>query len=113
MTGGRVAGFAVVEALVALLLAAVAVSALTASAAASVRHVHRARQRSVALARAADRLEAPRAGPRDSGRDEVDVAGTPYVRTWTSDGGRGAPVRLRVEVAWPDGHVGLASGVFP
>jgi Tfp pilus assembly protein PilV len=106
-------GFAVVEALVALLLAAVAVAGLTATAAAAVRHVRLARERSAALALATDRLEALRAGPRGAGRDEIDAAGTRYVRTWTSDGGRGAPVRLQVEVGWPDGHVSLESGAYP
>jgi Tfp pilus assembly protein PilV len=113
VTAERAAGFAVVEALVALLLAGIAIAALTASAAATVRHVHLARQRSVALALASDRLEALRAGSRDAGRDEIDAAGTRYVRTWTSDGGRGAPVRLQVEVAWADAHVRLDSAVYP
>jgi Tfp pilus assembly protein PilV len=113
VTQRRTSGFAVVEALVALLLAAVSVAGLAAAAAASVRHVRVARERGAALALAADRLEALRGGPRDRGRDELDVAGTRYVRTWTSDGGRGAPVRLEVEVVWPDGHVRLETGAYP
>jgi len=107
------AGFAVVEALVALLLAAVAVAGLTTGAAAAVRHVRLAHERGVALGLATDRLEALRAGPRDMGRDEIETAGTHYVRTWTSEGGRGMSVHLQVEVGWPDGHVGLESGVYP
>jgi Tfp pilus assembly protein PilV len=108
-----VRGFAIVEALVALLVVAVAVTGLTASAAAAIRHVRLARERGTALALATDRLDALRAGPRDAGRDEIDVAGTRYVRTWSSAGGRGEPWRLAVEVIWAGGHVDLESGAFP
>jgi Tfp pilus assembly protein PilV len=107
------AGFALVDALMALLLTAVALAALSAVAASSVRHVRTARDRSTALALAADQLDALRAGPRASGSDEVDVAGTRYGRTWRSDGGRGAPVRLEVDVTWAEGHVALESEAFP
>jgi Tfp pilus assembly protein PilV len=107
------AGFALVESLVALLVTAIALAALSAGAAAGVRFVREARERSTAVALAADRLDALRAGPRDSGSDEVVVAGVRFGRTWSSAGGRGAPVRLEVEVTWPAGHVGLASEVFP
>ena len=118
MTGDRrpghtVAGFAVVEALVALLLAGVAISVLAASAAATVRHVRLARERGVAVALAADRLEGLRAGPRDTGRDEIDAAGVHWVRTWSSGGGRGSAVILRVQIEWPDGHVNLDGAVYP
>ncbi len=113
MTGQRSHGFAVVEALVALLLAAIAITGLTVAAAATVRHIQLARQRSLALGLAADRLEELRAGPRDAGHDEIDVGGTRYTRTWTSDGGRGAPVRLQAEVAWADGHIDLESRAYP
>jgi len=106
-------GFAIVEALVALLITAVAVAGLTASAAAAIRHVRLARERSTALALATDRLDALRAGPRDAGRDEIDVTGTRYVRTWNSTGGRGEPWRLAVEVVWSGGHIDLESGAYP
>jgi Tfp pilus assembly protein PilV len=112
-TDDAAAGFAVVEALVALLLAGVAISVLAASAAATVRHVRLARDRSIAVALAADRLEGLRAGPRDGGRDEIDAAGIRWVRTWSSDGGRGTPVQLQVEVEWPEGRVRLDSAVYP
>jgi Tfp pilus assembly protein PilV len=107
------AGFAVVEALVALVLAGIAIAALVASAAATVRHVRLARDRSIAVALAADRLEGLRAGARDTGRDEIDAAGSRWLRTWSSDGGRGSPVRLQVQVEWADGHVSLDSAVYP
>jgi Tfp pilus assembly protein PilV len=106
-------GFAIVEALVALLITAVAVAGLTASAAAAIRHVRLARERGTALALATDRLDALRAGPRDIGRDEIDVTGTHYVRTWSSTEGRGEPSRLAVEVIWPGGHIELESGAYP
>jgi Tfp pilus assembly protein PilV len=109
----RRAGFAVVEALVAMVLAAVAVAGLAAATAAAVRHLQVARTRCTALALAADRLESLHAGPRDAGSDEIDVAGTRYVRTWSSDPGRGGPSALRVEVDWADGHVRLEGGAFP
>jgi len=106
-------GFAIVEALVALMITAVAVAGLTASAAAAIRHVRLARERGTALALATDRLDALRAGPRDTGRDEIDVTGTHYVQTWSSTGGRGEPWRLAVEVMWPGGHIELESGAYP
>jgi Tfp pilus assembly protein PilV len=102
-----------VDALVAMLLAGIAIAALTAVAASGVRHVRLARERSTALGLAADRLDALRAGPRDTGSDAIDVAGTRYVRRWRSDGGRGTPARLGVEVDWADGHVTLESGAYP
>jgi Tfp pilus assembly protein PilV len=107
------AGFALVESLVALLLTAIALAALSAGAAGGVRSVRDARERSAAVVLATDRLDALRAGPRDSGSDEVDVAGVSFRRAWQSDGGRGAPVHLAVEVTWAGGHVALESEAFP
>jgi Tfp pilus assembly protein PilV len=107
------AGFALVEALVAMVLAAVAVASLTAASAAAVRHLQVVRARSIALALASDRLESLRAGPRDAGSDEIDVAGVRYVRTWSSEPGRGGPSSLRVEVGWAEGHVRLEGGALP
>src|SRR5262245_22203905 len=107
------AGVAVVEAVVALLLTAVALGTLTAGAAAGVRHVHLARQRGTALALAANRLDALSAGPRAAGTGEVVIAGTRYELAWHTRGGRGAVARLEVEVTWPDGHVALEGGAFP
>ena len=83
-------GFSVVEALVALLLTAVALAGL-----------------------AAARVDGLRAGPRATDRDEVESAGTNFSRTWQVDEDRGGPARLQVEVTWPDGHVVLESEAFP
>ena len=107
------AGFALVESLVALLLTAIALAALSAGAAAGVRAVGDARERSTAVVLATDRLETLRAGPRDSGSDDVDVAAVSFHRAWQSDGGRGAPVHFTVEVTWSGGHVALESEAFP
>jgi Tfp pilus assembly protein PilV len=107
------AGFAMVEALVALLLTAIALASLSAGAATGVRAVRDARERSAAVVLAADRLDALRGGPRDADGDEVVVAGVRYQRDWRSDGGRGAATHLSVEVAWERGHVVLESEAFP
>jgi Tfp pilus assembly protein PilV len=106
-------GFSVVEALVALLLTAVALAGLTAAAATTTRQLRLARDRVSALELAAARVDALRAGPRGSDADEVESAGTRFSRTWQTDEDRGGPVRLHVEVTWPDGHVILESEAFP
>jgi Tfp pilus assembly protein PilV len=106
-------GFALVEALVALLLTAIALAALSAGATAGVRFVRDARDRSAAVVLAADQLDALRAGPRDPGTDQVVAAGVSFTRVWRSEGGRGGPVHLEVEVTWERGHVALASEAFP
>ena len=102
-----------VEALVALLLTAIALAGLTAAAAAGLRHTRLACDRVSALELAAARLEGLRAGPRASDADEVVSAGTRFARTWQAGDGRGGPARLRVEVTWTDGHVVLESEAFP
>ena len=106
-------GFSVVEALVALLLTAVALAGLAAAAATATRQVRLARDRESALELAAARVDALRAGPRASDKDEVEVAGTNFSRTWLVDLERGGPARLHVEVTWPDGHLILESEAFP
>jgi Tfp pilus assembly protein PilV len=106
-------GFALVESLVALLLTAIVLAALSAGATAGVRFVRDARNRSAAVVLAADRLDALRAGPRDPGNDEVVSAGVPFTRVWRSEGVRGGPVHLEVEVTWEGGHVALESEAFP
>ena len=106
-------GFSIVEALVALLLTAVALAGLAAAAATATRQLRLARDRVSALELAAARVDALRAGPRASDKDEVEVAGTNFSRTWLVDLERGGPARLHVEVTWPDGHVVLESEAFP
>ena len=106
-------GFSVVEALVALLLTAVALAGLTAAAATTTRQLRLARDRVSALELAAARVDALRAGPRGSDADEVESAGTRFSRTWQVEEDRGGPARLHVEVTWPDGHVILDSRAFP
>ena len=106
-------GFAIVEALVAVLLTAIALAALTAGAGAGARPRPGSTGVRLAVALATDRLDMLRAGPRDAGTEDVAVGGTVFVRTWRAEGGRGAPVQLHVEVEWPAGHVTLESEVFP
>jgi len=106
-------GFSVVEALVALLLTAVALAGLAAAAATATRQLRLARDRVSALELAAARVDGLRAGPRATDRDEVESAGTNFSRTWQVDEDRGGPARLQVEVTWPDGHVVLESEAFP
>ena len=106
-------GFSIVEALVALLLTAVALAALTAAAATTTRQLRLARDRLSALELAAARLDALRAGPRASDTDEVESAGTRFSRTWQVDEDRGGPARLHVQVTWANGHVVLESEAFP
>ena len=106
-------GFSVVEALVALLLTAVALAGLAAAAATATRQVRLARDRVSALELAAARVDALRSGPRTSNTDEVEVAGTHFSRTGLVDQERGGPAHLHVEVTWPDGHLILESEAFP
>ena len=106
-------GFSVVEALVALLLTAVALAGLAAAAATATRQVRLARDRVSALELAAARVDALRSGPRASDTDEVESEGTHFSRAWLVEEDRGGPARLHVEVTWPDGHVVLESEAFP
>ena len=106
-------GFSVVEALVALLLTAVALAGLAAAAATATRQLRLARDRVNALELAAARVDGLRTGPRATDRDEVESAGTNFSRTWQVDEDRGGPAHLLVEVTWPDGHVVLESEAFP
>ena len=106
-------GFSIVEALVALLLTAVALAGLAAAAATATRQVRLARDRVSALELAAARVDALRTGPRASDTDEVESAGTRFSRTWLVEQDRGGPALLHVEVTWPDGHVVLESEAVP
>jgi Tfp pilus assembly protein PilV len=106
-------GASIVEALVALALAALAVGGLAATAATSVRGLVRARHDATALTVAAERLEALRAGPRGSDGDARLADGTVFARTWRTTPGRGRPDQLDVTVAWEDHRLELGSEVWP
>jgi Tfp pilus assembly protein PilV len=111
---GRRAGFSVVEALVAAALAGVALAGLSTVAGLARRSLLLARETSVALALASERLESLRVGPRADGADAPSAAdGTTFSRRWTVEDGRGGPTRLRVEVRWGAHAVALASEVPP
>lgn len=114
MSGRRRAGFSIVEALVAAGLAGIALAGLCAVASLARRSLVLARETSVALALATERLETLRAGPRSDGTDSRTAAGgTTFTRQWTIEDGRGGPVRMRVEVRWGNRLVPLASEVLP
>jgi len=96
---GTRAGSSVVEAVVATLLAGLAVAA---------------RDSGMALALAAERLEALRGGPRANGSDgPVAADGTRFVRIWSVTDGRGAPSRLSVQLAWGRHSLTLATDALP
>ena len=107
-------GFSIVEALVATALAGVALASLSTVAALGRGSLVRARETSVALALASERLEALRAGPRADGSDvRVAAGGTQFSRAWTITDGRGGPTRMRVEVLWRDRRLAVATEVPP
>ncbi len=103
----------IVEALVGIGLAALALACLAAGAAFGIRHVDLARQRALALSAASERLEVMRAGPRTGGSDTIVAAGTRFARTWNADDGRGGPSLLAVEVAWNGRRIVLGSRALP
>ena len=109
----RPAGFSVVEALVGTLLAGVALAGLAAVAGLATRALTLARDTSVAIALAGERLEAMRAGPRADGSDTVTGLGTTFTRRWSTTGGRGLPAELRVAVAWGAHTVEVATEALP
>jgi Tfp pilus assembly protein PilV len=110
----RDAGFSVVEALAAAALAGIAVAGLVAVASLATASLRLARDEGTALALAAERLEALRAGPRADGADApVGADGTRFARSWRVAGGRGLPARLAVRIAWDAHAVDLATEVFP
>jgi len=107
-------GSSVAEALVAAALAGVALAGLASAAAVATASLALARDTALGLALAGERLEALRAGPRDTGDDVVrGPAGTTFVRTWTASDGRGLPASLAVRVDWGTHAVRLESGALP
>lgn len=110
---GSERGTVLLEALAAGLLAAVAAAGLASAATLAGVHVRLQRERAAALALAAARLEALRAGPRDDGADTPTVGGVAFARSWTHDDGRGLPDTLGVQVGWGTRAVALATRVWP
>ena len=108
------AGFTVVEALVGAALAGVALAGLAAVAGLATASLRLARDSGTALALATERLEALRIGPRAPGTDEhVAPDGTRFARSWSVDGGRGAPATLRARVAWGTHTIELRTEALP
>ena len=106
-------GSALVEALLALLLAGVAIGGMASAAATGARLLALARVDSAATALGREQEEALRAGPRGSGTDTVVRGDVAFVRAWSAGVGRGRPDRLAVSVSWPGHHVDVASEALP
>jgi hypothetical protein len=97
----------VLEALASAVVAGLALAGLTAVASLATSGLRLARDTTIALALAAERLEALRVGPRANGDDSrTGPDGTVFARSWRSAGGRGTPARLSVHVAWVAGPRG-------
>ena len=110
----RSPGFSVAEALVGTALAGIALAALSAVAGLGTRGLALARDTTVAVALASERLEALRTGPRRDGNDTVRAPhGTVFARTWTTAGGRGRPARLAVRVTWERRAVEMGTEALP
>jgi len=110
----RPGGFSVVEALVGAALAGIALAGLAAVAGLASASLGLARDTGSALALATERLEALRVGPRDTGADSrVGPDSTRFDRSWTSEGGRGAPARLSARIAWGRHALELATEALP
>jgi len=112
MRGNR--GWAVIDALVSLGLAGVAIAGVAATGGLALRALRVARDTNAAIALATERLEALRAGPRGSGSDATSAAdGTVFTRTWQVTDGRGHATQLSVDVHGGGRALALASEVFP
>ena len=110
----RQRGSSMAEALVAAALAGIALAGLSATAALATRSLRLARDASIALTLATERLETLRAGPRAAGEDvRTGPDGTVFTRTWSVAGGRGRPVELGTRVAWGPHALELSSEALP
>ena len=107
-------GSALIEALVAVTLAGIAIGGLTGVAALATRSLVLVRDTDNALALAGERLEALRAGPRGDGADAPAARdGTVFARTWQVGGGRGMPAELSVRVGFGSRAVTLSTETLP
>jgi Tfp pilus assembly protein PilV len=114
MTRGRQRGSSVVEALVGAVLASVALGGLAGAAGLATYGLALARDTSVALALASERLESLRVGVRVDGTDTtVAPHGTTYDRSWQVTPGRGDPDRLSVEIVWGTRRLSLTTEAPP
>ena len=112
MTGNR--GWAMMDALVSLGLAGVAIAGVAGAGGLALRVLRVARDTNAALGLASDRVEALRAGPRANGSDATTASdGTVFTRTWQVTDGRGQPTPLSVDVQTGGRTFTLKSEVFP
>lgn len=112
MRGNR--GWAVIDALVSLGLAGVAIAGVAATGGLALRTLCAARDSNAAIALGTERLEALRVGPRGGGSDATTATdGTVFTRTWQVTDGRGHATQLSVDVHGGGHALALASEVFP
>ena len=112
MTGNR--GWAVIDAVVSLGLAGIAVAGIAGTGGMALRALRVARDTNAAIALATERLEAMRAGPRVNGADVATAPdGTRFTRTWQTTDGRGGVTPLSVDVQGGGHDLVLSSEVFP
>jgi hypothetical protein len=112
MKGNR--GWAVIDAVVSLGLAGVAVAGIAGTGGLALRAMRVARDTNATIALATERLEARRAGPRANGSDTATAPdGTVFSRTWQTTDGRGQVTPLSVDVQGGGHDVVLSSEAFP
>lgn len=112
MTGTR--GWAMIDALVSLGLAGVAIAGVAGAGGLALRVLRITRDTNAAIVLGTERMEALRAGPRANGSDTTTASdGTVFTRTWQVTDGRGQPTPLSVAVQSSGRTFTLASEVFP
>jgi hypothetical protein len=112
MTGNR--GWAVIDAVVSLGLAGIAIAGVAGAGGLALRGLGVARDTNAAIALATARLEALRSGPRAGGSDSTTAAdGTAFTRTWQTTDGRGQVTPLSVDVQGGGHDFTLSSEAFP
>ena len=105
---------AMMESLVALALAGIALAGLAGAAGLAVKSLRQACDTATAIALAAERLEALRAGPRAAGADaSTSPDGTRFDRSWSVADGRGEATALTVQVGFGSRRLTLATRVMP
>ena len=102
------------DAIVSLGLAGIAIAGIAGAGGLALRALRVARDTNAAIALAATRLEALRAGPRANGSDTTTAAdGTVFTRTWQTTDGRGQVAPLSVDVLRGGHDYVLSTAVFP
>jgi len=106
-------GFAIVDALVAAMLASLALAGLVATVTLAARQLRHVRRASLASTLAVDALERLRAGPRTGSGDRRRRDGLEFERVWHASDGRGRPTLLEAEVQSDTHRSTLSTAVLP